>query len=280
MTGYGRYLAEGEGLSVRVEVRSVNHKYKDINIKLPRQFAFAEPHVRRLVDSYVARGRVDVYIQVEFEGVEGKEIRLNRELVSHLWEQIKTLCSELSVPMPNFSVVLREALEVRTEVDEDRVLPVILSGVEGALKELINFRAEEGERLKLDILSKLNAVSGLVDKAESLARIAVEEARERLLSRMRELEIDDVRVAQEIAIMLDKMDVNEEIVRLKSHISAFEETISGGSPCGRRLDFIVQEMFREANTLGVKSVDTKLTMIAVELKDQLEKIREQVQNIE
>ncbi len=280
MTGYGRATFEAEGVSVRAEIRSVNHKYKEITVRLPKPFLFAEIPVRRLVDGVVARGRVDVYIQIELEGLEGREIHMDRELALALWREAKDMCSEFGAPLPDVSFVLKQALEVKTEVEEERFLPFITGAVEKALEELVNFRVQEGERLRQDILNKLARIDELVGKAESMAEIAVEEAKERLLERLKSLEIDDQRVAQEIAIMLDKLDVNEELVRLRSHLRSFEETLDSGSPCGRKLDFIVQEMFREANTLGVKSVNTKLTMIAVEIKDQIEKIREQVQNIE
>ncbi len=280
MTGFGKALVSEDGVNVKVEIKSLNHRYKDVSVRLPKNFLFAEIPVRQLVAEVVERGKVDVYIQIEFEGLEGRDIRLNRELIGVLWEQIKDISSELSVPLPNFSLVLKEALEVRTEVDEEKYLAVIKRAVEEALRALVRFREEEGERLKLDILRKLSRIEELVGKADSLALIAVEEAKARLMERMAELEIDDQRVAQEVAILLDKLDVNEELVRLRSHLKAFEETLHEGSPCGRKLDFIVQEMLREANTLGVKSTYAKLTMIAVELKAEIEKVREQVQNIE
>lgn len=178
------------------------------------------------------------------------------------------------------SSIIREALEIKSEVDEEKILPIILEATEEALQKLITFRTEEGERLKLDILKRLGKLEELVDKANSIADIAIEEAKQKLMDRLKELEIDDQRIAQEIAIMLDKLDVTEELVRLQSHFKAFEETVRQGSPCGRKLDFIIQEMLREANTLGVKAASVKLSMIVVELKTEIEKIREQVQNIE
>ncbi|BAT70882.1 conserved hypothetical protein [Thermosulfidibacter takaii ABI70S6] len=280
MTGFGRESITKDGITVKVEMKSVNHRHKEINIKLPRQLLFAEPHVRRVISESIERGKVDVYIQIEFEGLEGREVNLNRELAIALWNEVKAFAKDVGVPLPNLSSIIREALEIKSEVDEEKILPIILEATEEALQKLITFRTEEGERLKLDILKRLGKLEELVDKANSIADIAIEEAKQKLMDRLKELEIDDQRIAQEIAIMLDKLDVTEELVRLQSHFKAFEETVRQGSPCGRKLDFIIQEMLREANTLGVKAASVKLSMIVVELKTEIEKIREQVQNIE
>ncbi len=280
MTGFGRAEVEEEGIRVRAEVKSVNHRYKEISVKLPKGMIFAEPHVRQLVGSSVERGRVDVYIHVEFEGAEGKSVSVNRELALLLWREIKELSCEMGAPLPSVSPILREVLSVREDVEEERLLSVILKATTGALERLVAFRAEEGDRLRRDILRRMGRIEDFVEKADSIAEIATREAKEKLVERLKELEIEDARVAQEVAIMLDKLDVTEELVRLKSHIKAFLETLEAGSPCGRKLDFIIQEMFREANTLGVKAASSQLTMLAVDLKTEIEKIREQVQNLE
>ncbi len=280
MTGFGRASVTEGNITVKVEMKSVNHRHKEVSVRLPKQFLFAEPHIRQVIAQSIERGKVDVYIQVELEGLEGREIKLNRELAVALWEEVKRVSSEINAPLPNAAIIFREALEVKSEVDEDRILPIILEATKQALAKLVEFRSQEGERLKLDILKRLGKLEELVDKANSIADIAVEEAKAKLMDRLKELEIEDNRIAQEIAIMLDKLDVTEELVRLQSHIRAFEEALDAGSPCGRKLDFITQEMFREANTLGVKSASVKLSMLAVELKTEIEKIREQVQNIE
>ncbi len=280
MTGYGRASLEKKGILVETEIKGVNHKYLDINVRLPRQFSFLEAHIRRFIQENVARGRIDLYIQIKFEGVKGRRVELNIELASLLWDKIKELSAELKAPLPHLGSIIREVMTVEESVDEEEVLSVVMEALRDAFKQFLSFKKEEGERLRRDILKRLGKVEEFVEKAESLADIAIEETKRKLLERLTELEIDDQRVAQEIAIMIDKMDVTEELVRLKSHIKAFEDTVEKGSPCGRKLDFISQEMLREANTLGVKAATAQLNHLAVDMKTEIEKIREQVQNIE
>lgn len=280
MTGYGRASAEREGLLVEVEVKGVNHKYLDVNVRLPRQFTFLEPHIRRFVQEKVARGRVDLYIQIKFEGAKGKKVELNVELAFMLWDKVRELSSELKAPLPHLGSIIREVMIVEESVDEEELLDVVMEAVREAFEQFLSFKKEEGDRLRRDILKRLGRVEEFVEKAFSLAEIAVEETRRKLMERLKELDVDDQRVAQEIAIMIDRMDVTEELVRLKSHIEAFEKTVEKGSPCGRKLDFISQEMLREANTLGVKAATAQLNHLAVDMKTEIEKIREQVQNIE
>lgn len=280
MTGFGKAQAEGDGILVEVEAKSLNHKYLEINVRLPRQFSFLEPHIRALVQKTIARGRIDLYIQVKLDGLKGKKIEINRELAKLLWREIKGLCSDLSCPLPTLSAIIREVLTVEEEVPEEEIREVVLRAVNDALERLLTFRCEEGERLKVDILKRIAKLDEFVEKAESIAQISVEETKRKLEERLKELSIDDNRIAQEIALMVERMDVTEELVRLKSHIEAFIKTVEEGSPCGRKLDFLTQEMLREANTLGVKAAVAQLTHIAVNLKTEIEKIREQVQNIE
>ncbi len=280
MTGFGRASVSQDGINVKAEVKSVNHRYKEINVRVPKHLMFLEPHVRRIVSERIERGKIDIYLQIEFEGTEGKEIAVNKELAKLLWERIREMATEMGAPLPHAGIIMKEAITVKEEVDEEKLLSITERVINEALEGLIAFRCEEGERLRKDILKRLGRIEEFVEKANSLAEIAAEEAKKKLMERLSDLEIDDARIAQEIAIMLDKLDVSEELVRLKSHIKAFAETLEKGSPCGKKLDFIVQEMLREANTLGVKSAAAQLTLLVVDLKTEIEKIREQVQNLE
>ncbi len=280
MTGFGRGFCEKNDVYVETEIRGVNHRYLDINIKIPKQFSFLDPFIRRFVQGKVARGRIDLYIQIKLLGAKGKKVELNVELASLLWDEIKRLSSELKSPMPNLGYIIREILTVEEAPDEEEVREAVEEALNEAFNHFLSFKKEEGERLRRDILKRLGKVEEFVDKAVSLADIAVEETKKKLFDRLKELNIDDQRIAQEIALMIDKLDVTEELVRLKSHIEAFIKTLEAGSPCGRKLDFITQEMLREANTLGVKAATTFLNHLAVDMKAEIEKIREQVQNIE
>ncbi len=280
MTGYGKAQRSFNGYNVSVEVKSVNHRNLDINVRLPRDFIAFEIDVRNFIAERIARGKVDVYIQIETEGLKGKEIKFNRELVEYLYNSVKTLCMDLGVPLPPISYYLKDAFTIEKSYDEEEIRSFIFETLESALEEFISFREREGEKLKKDILQKVNNVKDFIEKAESIADIAINEAKVKLTEKLKELDFDETRIMQEVMALLTKLDVNEELVRLRSHVDFFLRTLEEGSPCGKKLDFIAQEMLREANTLGVKIAHAKLSYIAVSLKTEIEKIREQLQNIE
>lgn len=280
MTGYGKAQKSFNGYNVSVEIKSVNHRNLDINVRLPRDFIAFEIEVRNFIAERIARGKVDVYIQIETEGLKGKEIKFNRELVEYIYNNVKALCMDLGVPLPPISYYLKDAFTIEKSYYEEEIRSFIFETLESALEEFISFREREGEKLKKDILQKVNNVKDFIEKAESIADIAINEAKVKLTERLKELDFDETRIMQEVMALLTKLDVNEELVRLRSHVNFFLKTLEEGSPCGKKLDFIAQEMLREANTLGVKIAHAKLSYIAVSLKTEIEKIREQLQNIE
>lgn len=280
MTGYGKAVRQVEGYRVTAEIKSVNHRYLELNVKIPRDFMAIEAELRSFLSERIARGRVDVYIQIETEGIRGKNLKIDKELLLALYNSVKDVSQELGLPLPPVSYFLREVLIVESSHDEEELKSLVFEAVSDALDSLNVFREREGEKLKRDILRRLAKVEEFVEKAESIAHIAVTETREKLMEKLRSIEIDESRIIQEVSIAISKVDVNEELVRLRSHIDEFIRTINEGSPCGKKLDFLTQEMLREANTFGVKIAHAKLSHLAVEMKTEIEKIREQVQNIE
>ncbi|MGB9668058.1 MAG: YicC/YloC family endoribonuclease [Thermosulfidibacteraceae bacterium] len=279
MTGYGKAVKSINGYNIKIEMKSVNHRNLELNIKMSRDLISLEMDIRSFISERIARGKVDVYIHVEMEGLKGKDIKFNKELIRYLYDNVQNLCLELGVPQPPLSYFLREAFTIGTTYDEE-LKSFIMETLEEAVSDFIAFREKEGEKLKRDILTRIENVGKFIEKAESIAEIAINETKAKLMEKLRELNFDEARIMQEVMATLTKIDVNEELVRLRSHVDFFLKTLEEGSPCGKKLDFIAQEMLREANTLGAKIAHAKLSYIAVNLKTEIEKIREQIQNIE
>lgn len=293
MTGYGRGEATAEGRHVLFEIKSVNHKFFECNVKLPRAYLFLEDKLRAYVQGRVSRGKVDLFLQVETLEEPEVRVRVNHSLADAYvgaFQELKeryALSDNLSLShllrCPDLLVV------EKAPEDEEGLWQVVLQAAEPAVTSFLQMRETEGARLSEDLLEKIARIEAMVAQIEKITPETVAEYRERLYAKIQELlgdrSIDEQRVLTEVAVFADKVAVDEETVRLKSHIKQLREFLTGGGqtdgqPIGRKLDFLIQEMNREANTIGSKSVNSKIAYIVVDLKSEIEKIREQVQNIE
>lgn len=288
MTGYGKGEAEANGRSVTVELKTVNHKFFDWNTKMPKGFLFAEDEAKKAVAREVARGHVDVYITVRQTEAQAAEYRADIALASKYVAAAKELSEAVGVPFDIGALALAKnpdilALET-VEADDEELRSLLMAALSDALKGLVVMRENEGEALRRDITEKLDSMSVSVKKVAELAPAVVEEYRKKLTARITELlgsaVADMSRVATEVALFADKCAVDEEISRLKAHIAAMRGYLAAEGPVGRKLDFLVQEMNREANTIGSKANDLDITREVLSLKNDIEKIREQAQNVE
>jgi len=288
MTGYGRAQGSFSGGEITVEIKSVNNRYLDCGVKLPRVYSFAEDAVKGLVQRTISRGKVDVFITVNSAGADNMKITLNAPVVEGYLSALKQLARDYDVrddisvsSLSRFSDVL---IMEKQEEDEQEVREALLGVAEQALSAFDEMRSREGQALKQDLLQKADGILELVTQVEARSPVTVAAYQERLTAKMREVlentAIDEARIIQEAAIYADKVAVDEETVRLRSHVEQFRAMLSGGGVIGRKLDFLMQEMNREANTIGSKGSDVEQARTVVELKSQLEKIREQIQNIE
>ena len=288
MTGYGRAQGTFSGGEITVEVKSVNNRYLDCGVKLPRVYSFVEDSVKTQVQHTISRGKVDVFITINSAGAENVKISLNTPVLEGYLTALKQIAENYDVKddisvqtLARFNDVL---LVEKQEEDEDETKAQILSVVNEALKAFDDMRTIEGEALKKDLLEKAEGILELVGKVEERSPATVAAYREKLWNRMKEVlestTIDESRIIQEAAIYADKVAVDEETVRLRSHISQLQKMLSEGGVIGRKLDFLMQEMNREANTIGSKGNDVEQARNVVDIKSQLEKIREQIQNIE
>lgn len=288
MTGYGRQETVIGGKKILAEIKSVNHRFADYNIKVPRHLGFLEDKVKKLASEYVTRGKVDIYINIESSEEADKDILLNSELAK---SYIDALCElrdkfglkdDISVSsVARYTDIFRAE---RREEDEDELWQSVKTVMENALEAFSAMRAREGERIEQDLCARIEYMKELAAKVDERSPQTVKEYRDRLYARIKEVledrTVDEARVLTEAAIFADKVAVNEETVRLSSHFDEFNEIITSGEPAGRRLDFLIQEINREVNTIGSKAQDLTIAKIVVTLKGEIEKLREQIQNIE
>lgn len=286
MTGYGKGVAESAGRKVGVEIKSVNHRFLDMNIKLPRTLGFAEDIIRSEVKGAITRGHLDIYVNYERES--GGKISMDEQLARDYCTMAAkaamkfSITNDLSVSalfrMPEVVVVKEE------DEDEEAVGKLVEQAVREALSGLSVMRAKEGEMLMRDFSEKLANISAFVDEVEKLAPVTVEEHKNRMRERITEMlgdvAFDEARLMNEAAFFADKVAVDEEIARLRSHIAHFKDICAAGGALGKKLDFIVQEMNRETNTIGSKCSDSKIAQCVISAKCEIEKVREQVQNVE
>ena len=288
MTGYGRAVAAVNGREFTVELRSVNNRYLDCTVKLPRALSFAEDAVKQAVKVSVSRGKVDVYISMKSENADDTTITLNKSVLEGYLAAMRQMVTEYEVKDDiSVSTVSRlpEVFSVeKPQVDEEQLLKDLLSVVDQALAGYDAMRCTEGQALDADLRSRGNTILELVAQVEQGNDQTVIDYRARLESKLREVlaatNIDESRILTEAAIFADKVAVDEETVRLRSHLAQMNEMLTSGGAVGRKLDFLLQEMNREANTIGSKCTDVRLARIVVDIKAELEKIREQTQNIE
>ena len=288
MTGYGGAKGEVHDIIVSAELKSVNNRHLDTSVRLPKSCLFAEESIRAAVKDHISRGKVDVFVSVDTSHADEVVIAVNEPLAAAYVKAAQEVFDKFGVTNDLTAAKLLRMPEVisteRADSDKDAVLEAIRTVLEDALAQFDEMRAREGDKLCSDILDKLAAIEQMVGEVETRSPETVAEYREKLLARMREVlgeaGIDEARVLQEAAIYADKVAVDEETVRLRSHIAQFRLMLEGGSPVGRQLDFLVQEMNREINTTGSKCSDSEIANTVIAMKAELEKIREQIQNIE
>ena len=288
MTGYGRAVETVNGREFTVEIRSVNNRYLDCTVKLPRAVSFAEDAVKQAVKTAVSRGKVDVYISMKSESAEDTTISLNKVVLEGYLAAMEQMVREYPVTNDISVSLLSKMPEVftleRSEVDEQQLQQDLLQAVGVALKNYDAMRSTEGVALDGDLRKRGQAILEMVAQVEAGNTQTVLDYRTRLENKLREVlasaNIDESRILTEAAIFADKVAVDEETVRLRSHLQQMNTMLDGGGAVGRKLDFLLQEMNREANTIGSKCTDVRLARIVVDIKAELEKIREQTQNIE
>ena len=288
MTGYGRAVETVNGREFTIEIRSVNNRYLDCTVKLPRSVSFAEEAVKQAVKASVSRGKVDVFITIKSETAEDTSIKLNTSVLEGYLTAMRQMVAEFGVADDiSVSTVSRlpEVFSVeKPEVDEEQLLKDLMQVVGQALAGYDAMRSTEGAALDADLRSRGNTIADLVTQVEQGNAQTVVDYRARLEAKLKEVlaatNIDESRILTEAAIFADKVAVDEETVRLRSHLVQMDEMLAGSGGIGRKLDFLLQEMNREANTTGSKCSDVKVARIVVDIKAELEKIREQTQNIE
>ncbi len=287
MTGFGSAEVATDQWVVKVEIRSVNHRYLDIQIRLPRQYQLLEETLRRLVAVGIQRGRVEVYLRIEELGQQDRIVKIDKGILAGLYKQWQELQQEMRLPDLTFDHVFQipDLIEITDPViDWDLLTAVTKEAVTNALEQLNAMRTIEGQRLAQDLVAKMDRIAQLVEEIESHAPQVVANYRTRLKERLDELlagtSLSPERFEAEVALFADRCSIDEEWVRMRSHIEQFLETLKQRTPIGRKLDFLIQEMNRETNTIGSKASDIHITKAVVELKSELERAREQVQNLE
>ena len=287
MTGYGRETYSGGEGQLTVEIKAVNHRYCEVQVKLPRRFAPMEERLRQYMAEALDRGKVDLYIKADSGDSAGQAVQMDDALAAAYYTAVHDLAKTLEVPM-TFGVAelvgLPGVLRVTEQEEEPEAMwQALLQPVEGALAQLMDMRRTEGARLAADFRKRLAYMEESRQRLLAYASAVVENYRKRLTSRIEELlgkqPVDESRLAQEVAMFADKASVDEELTRLDSHLRQFGELLEADEPVGRKLDFLCQEINREVNTIGSKANDLDMTKIVVDLKSELEKLREQVQNI-
>lgn len=288
MTGFGRGIYDGEKRTVTVEIKSVNHRFLDFNLKIYRVYSKFEDKIRAAVSSRISRGKIDVYVSVVNKEVDGLEVSLDRSLLNGYLKAYSVLKDEYGLKDDISVMTVARNSDLFTvnkaEEDDEAVYADIEKAVSIALDEFVAMRVEEGKRLAEDLLSYLAVLEENTDKLKRLSPESVKEYRKKLEERIKELledaKVDEQRLLTETAIFADKIAVDEEMARLKSHFAQFKQMIESTAPIGKKMDFLVQEINREINTTGSKANNLEMSKTVVEMKSELEKIREQIQNVE
>ena len=288
MTGFGRSISENDDMLLEVEIKTVNNRYTDWQIRMPSYLNFAEDKIKKTIQEKISRGRIEVFIKVTPKSQLKSEIIVDKNLAVKMYEalnEISNLCHIDKVTLPDILKNEEIIIYKKKDLDEEKTISFLEESVSRATEKVCDMRTIEGENLKEDLLKNLNDLSENVLKFEKITPLIVEENYRRLESNMQKvlknkIPIDQDRLANELAIFADRLDVNEEITRLKSHIDQFRTTMDLEIPVGKKLDFIIQEMNREVNTTSSKANDTELINLAIESKSLIEKLREQIQNVE
>lgn len=287
MTGFGKYSASFENREYQIEIKSVNHRYLDISIKLPRQLSYLEEIIKKVVNSKLKRGKVDIVFTFENFSEEGRNVRINKDLAKLYIKELRELANEEGISS-NIEVTdiakFPDILNIKTDQDDDTIKKEAIDVLEKALDQLIEMRSIEGSKIAEDLLKRIEVIEDKVIKISEKSTGLIQEYVVKLEGRIKEIlqtdEIDKSRIAQEVVIYADKCSIEEEVTRLKSHVLQFKNLLQVDDAVGKKLDFLVQEMNRETNTIGSKSSCLEITNSVIDIKTELENIREQIQNIE
>ena len=288
MTGYGKAEKTIEQRMYQIEIKSVNHRYLDISVKMPKQLSYLEEEIKKIISSKVKRGKVDVFISFENNSAQGKNIQINTDIAKIYISELRKLAEQENISS-NIEVTeiskYPDVLSIQNVEDEEIIKQEILEVTKVATEQLVNMKQLEGEKIAEDLINRINAIKEKIKEISFLSTGLIQEYVVKLEGRIKELlvgqEIDESRLAQEVVIYADKCSIEEEVTRLKSHIFQFEKLLKEtNGTIGKKLDFIIQEMNRETNTIGSKANNLEITNGVIDIKTELEDIREQVQNIE
>ena len=288
MTGYGKETLSTEGREYQVEIKSVNHRYLDINIKMPKTLSYLEETIKKEISQKIKRGKIDVFITYENNSQEGKNVKINKELAKIYINQLKELAQEEKISS-NIEVTeiakFPDILTIKIDEEDDKIKEEIIQVTQQATEKIIEMKNIEGNKIEQDLLTRIEKIEKKIEEISKKSTGLIEEYVVKLEKRIKEIlktqEIDKTRLAQEVVIYADKCSIEEEITRLKSHIYQFKNLIKDNNEkIGKKLDFIIQEMNRETNTIGSKANNLEITNGVIDIKTELEDIREQIQNIE
>lgn len=287
MTGYGRAKLSKDDREYQIEIKSVNHRYLDISVRIPKQLSYLEETIKKEIAKKVKRGKIDVFVTFENNSLEGKEIKINTELAKAYIDELKKLAEKENI-LSDIQVTeiskYPDVLNIQSSQDDEKITEEVLETITIATDNLVQMRETEGNKISEDLLKRLNIINKKVEEIAKLSTGLIEEYVVKLEERIKELlkteEIDKTRIAQEVVIYADKCSIEEEVTRLNSHISQFKNLLNSNEAIGKKLDFIIQEMNRETNTIGSKANNLEITNGVIDIKTEIENIREQVQNIE
>ena len=287
MTGYGRAKLSKDDREYQIEIKSVNHRYLDISVRIPKQLSYLEETIKKEIAKKVKRGKIDVFVTFENNSLEGKEIKINTELAKAYIDELKKLAEKENI-LSDIQVTeiskYPDVLNIQSSQDDEKITEEVLETITIATDNLVQMRETEGNKISEDLLKRLNIINKKVEEIAKLSTGLIEEYVVKLEERIKEIlknqEIDKTRLAQEVVIYADKCSIEEEVTRLNSHISQFENLLNSNEAIGKKLDFIIQEMNRETNTIGSKANNLEITNGVIDIKTEIENIREQVQNIE
>ena len=287
MTGYGRANVSKNEREYQIEIKSVNHRYLDVSVKMPRQLSYLEEIIKKEISTTVKRGKIDVFVTFENNSAEGKEIKINRELAKAYIDELRNL-AETEEILADIQVTeitkYPDVLNIQNSQDDETIKEEVIETIKIATENLVQMRETEGIKISEDLTERLDKIQSKVTEISKLSTGLIEEYIVKLEERIKEIlknqEIDKSRLAQEVVIYADKCSIEEEVTRLNSHISQFKALLDSNEAIGKKLDFIVQEMNRETNTIGSKANKLEITDGVIDIKTEIENIREQVQNIE
>ena len=287
MTGYGKSTLSNNSREYQLEIKSVNHRYLDISIKMPKVLSYLEEEIKKEISTKIKRGKIDVYVNFENSSTEGKEIKINTDIAKIYIKELRKLAEEENL-QANIEVTeiskFPDVLSIQNAQEDETIKQELIQVTRDATEKLVYMRETEGKQIAEDLLIRIQAINKKVKEISDISTGLIEEYVVKLEGRIKEIlknqEIDESRLAQEVVIYADKCSIEEEVTRLNSHIAQFEKFLNSEGAIGKKLDFMVQEMNRETNTIGSKANNLEITNGVIDIKTELENIREQIQNIE